>query len=152
MKIITRKATKEDLPLIIQFQQDMARETEGIELSLPVVSAGVAAVFADASRGEYYVAEAGGQVVATMLMTREWSDWRNGQILWFQSVYVMPAFRRKGIFRHMFRAVREYVMHNREISGLRLYVDTSNVRAQEVYRSLGMNGEHYRVFEWMKKG
>lgn len=146
-----RKAVKSDLPHIVQFQIDMAKETEDFELDRGTVELGVAAVFDAPGRGIYYVAEIDGNVVASLLITYEWSDWRNGSVWWIQSVWVDSIARGTGVFRAMYEEVRaEAIAAN--VRGLRLYVDRRNVRAQEVYRRIGMNGDHYLVFEEMDLG
>jgi len=153
--MIYRPATRADISTIAEFQLAMALETEQLALDRATVLAGVTAVFDQPDRGYYYVAEhsdAGnrGAVIASLLITREWSDWRNGEVWWLQSVYVVPAARHRGIFGGLYRYVQSLVAENPAIRGLRLYVDQSNAAAQHVYTQLGMNGEHYRVFEWMK--
>lgn len=85
-----------------------------------------------------------------MLNTFEWSDWRNGNIIWFQSVYVMPEYRKLGILKKMYAHVKTLVKADDHLVGIRLYVDKGNDRAQKVYQALGMNGEHYDTYEWMK--
>jgi GNAT superfamily N-acetyltransferase len=148
--IIIRKAIPADAPAIIDFQLKMAWETEEMALDKETVTRGVNAVFHDQSRGQYYVAEADGKVVASLLITYEWSDWRNCNVWWFQSVFVVPEFRRQGIFRKMYMHVRKLVEEN-DIAGLRLYVETKNARAQKTYEALGMSSEHYSFYEWMRK-
>jgi len=131
----------------------MARETEALELSPAAVERGVKAVFADSARGTYYLAErrdgAGSEVVGCLLITPEWSDWRNGWIWWLQSVYVVQHARRQGVLRAMYRHVQSLAGRSGRVVGLRLYVDGRNRRAQSAYRALGMEGGHYRVFEAM---
>lgn len=151
-----RPALPTDAPRIVDFQLAMALETEHLELHRPTVEAGVAAVFEDPAKGCYWVAvaeegsgEGEGEVVASLLITPEWSDWRNGTVWWIQSVYVVPAARRQGVYRRMYARLRERVAGDPDVAGLRLYVDRRNTAAQEVYTALGMDGEHYRVFEWM---
>lgn len=146
--ITIRKAIPDDAPAIISFQQAMAMETEGMELKSDLITRGVMAVFRDSNKGQYYVAEAMGHVVASLMITFEWSDWRNASIWWFQSVYVIPEYRRKGIFRMMYNFVKKEGMES-GIAGLRLYVESANLRAQQTYEAMGMNGNHYRTFEWM---
>jgi GNAT superfamily N-acetyltransferase len=148
--ISVRKAIPADAPSIIDFQLKMAWETEKMRLAQDTVTKGVSAVFADKSRGQYFVAEADRQVVATLLITCEWSDWRNCNVWWFQSVYVIPGFRRKGVFRKMYTYVRDLAV-NEDIAGLRLYVETNNARAKKTYEALGMSSEHYAFYEWMRK-
>lgn len=123
-------------------------ETEGMGLHNDVLTRGVMAVFGDSSRGQYYVAEEQGKVVASLMITFEWSDWRNANVWWFQSVYVLPEYRRTGIFRLMYDHIKKEGMEC-GIAGLRLYVESANVRAQKTYEAMGMNGNHYRTFEWM---
>ncbi|MFZ2285631.1 MAG: GNAT family N-acetyltransferase [Bacteroidales bacterium] len=146
--ITIKKASPDDATDIIAFQQAMAMETEGVELKGEVVANGVMAVFSDGNKGEYYVAEENGAVVASLMITYEWSDWRNASVWWFQSVYVIPSYRRLGVFRMMYDHVKKEGIE-RGIAGLRLYVDAGNTRAQKTYEAMGMNGAHYRTFEWM---
>jgi GNAT superfamily N-acetyltransferase len=145
-----REGLPADADTILAFQIAMARETEDVELEREVTSRGVHAVFADPSHGRYFVAESDGRVVASLMITYEWSDWRNGVVWWIQSVYVVPEFRRKGVYAGLYQHVKAMVDAEPSIRGIRLYVDDRNKPAQEVYSRLGMNGEHYKVFEWMK--
>jgi GNAT superfamily N-acetyltransferase len=145
-----RSAIPADIPAIVQFQIAMARETEDLELDPEVVSKGVAAVCDNAARGRYFVAESDGSVVGCLLITYEWSDWRNGSVWWIQSVYVVRECRRQGIYAGLYTHVKELAHADPHVRGIRLYVDRRNTRAQTVYTRLGMNGEHYQVFEWMK--
>jgi GNAT superfamily N-acetyltransferase len=148
--VTIRKARPEDAPSIIDFQQKMAWETEQMTLPAEIVTNGVKAVFSNPVLGQYWVAEEEDKVVASLLITFEWSDWRNTNVWWFQSVYVLPSSRRKGIFRLMYINIR----HEAEklgVPGLRLYVETNNTRAQKTYEALGMNREHYVMYEWMKE-
>jgi len=148
--ILVRKAQPLDFALIAEFQLKMARETEGLSLDIDTVTRGVKQVFAHPGYGCYYVAEENDQVVASLLTTYEWSDWRNAKVLWIQSVYVLPAYRKMGVFRKMYDYIREAVLADPSLAGIRLYVDKSNVTAQQVYRKVGMDGDHYALFEWMK--
>lgn len=149
--ITIRRAVVKDAPDIARFQQLMAHETEGLNLDNNVLGKGVMAVFEDPHKGIYYVAEHDGKTVASLLITFEWSDWRNGMVWWFQSVYVIPEYRRKGIFRMMYEFTKNEGLRE-GIAGLRLYVDSSNTRAQKTYKAMGMNGDHYMTFEWMVCG
>ena len=145
-----REGVPSDANDIIDFQIAMARETEDFDLVRDITTKGVHAVFADPSHGRYFVAEADGRVVASLMITYEWSDWRNGMVWWIQSVYVVPEYRRRGVYAGLYQHVKAMVEAEPSIRGIRLYVDTRNKPAQEVYTRLGMEGEHYRVFEWMK--
>ncbi len=147
--ITVRKAKETDSEAIISFQEAMAMETEGLRLDRTVLTPGVRRVFDDPSKGCYYVAEDEGSVIASLLITYEWSDWRNSDVWWFQSVYVKKEYRRKGIFRLMYSYIRGEAEAN-GIAGLRLYVETNNIVAQKTYESMGMTGEHYRMYEWLK--
>jgi len=147
--ISIRKARHEDAQVIIDFQQKMAWETEEMMLATEIVTKGVNAVFANPVLGQYWVAEEENRVVASLLITYEWSDWRNANVWWFQSVYVLPSHRRKGIFRSMYSHIRNEA-ENDGVAGLRLYVETNNTRAQKTYEALGMKREHYSMYEWMK--
>jgi ribosomal protein S18 acetylase RimI-like enzyme len=150
MTIHIRKALPDDIDLIVQFQVEMAWETESFKLDFEIVTKGVSKVFECESLGNYYVAVLNEEVVASLLTTFEWSDWRNGTVLWIQSVYVKKEYRKQGIYANMYKHIRDMVSNDSLLCGIRLYVDKTNTIAQEVYKNLGMNGEHYRVFEWMK--
>lgn len=143
-----RKAIREDASTIIGFQQNMAMETEGMKLDDSIIGPGVRSVFDDPSKGIYFVAEENSNVIASLMMTYEWSDWRNSNIWWFQSVYVLPEYRRMGVFRKMYEYIKS-LAQEQGIPGLRLYVEKDNLNAQKTYESLGMDGEHYRFYEWM---
>lgn len=148
--IIFREATPDDAPTIVDFQLLMARETEDLLLDPDICRLGVAAVFLDPALGRYYVAEKDGCVIASAMITWEWSDWRNGVVWWLQSVYVPVAERRQGVFTGLYHYLRQQVEADPNTRGIRLYVDRRNTKAQQVYARLGMNGDHYSVFEWMK--
>jgi len=150
MDINIREAEREDIERIVVFQEHMAEETEGLVLDHKTVTKGVEAVFNDPWKGIYFVAEAGGKLFASLLITFEWSDWRNSNVWWFQSVYVLPEYRRKGIFRKMYEHIRQLAV-NSGIAGLRLYVESNNSRAHKTYEALGMNCDHYRMYEWLKE-
>jgi GNAT superfamily N-acetyltransferase len=147
--ILIRRATPTDATDIIDFQQKMAWETENLHLPSEIVTRGVNAVFETGTLGQYWVAEQDGKVVASLLITYEWSDWRNAPVWWFQSVYVLPVYRRNGIFRSMYMHIKEEA-EKQNVAGLRLYVETNNMRACKTYESLGMNSQHYRMYEWLK--
>jgi ribosomal protein S18 acetylase RimI-like enzyme len=144
-----RKAIPEDASVIAGFQQKMAWETEKLTLEKSVLTPGVNAVFVNPACGQYWVAEENGNVVASLLITYEWSDWRNTNLWWIQSVYVLSEFRRKGIFRSMYSYIRNEA-DKQGVAGLRLYVETNNTRAQKTYEALGMHNEHYQMYEWLR--
>jgi len=148
--LTVRKAIPEDAVSIIEFQLNMAWETEKTALDRETVTKGVNAVFSDPNKGEYYVTQDEDRVVASLLITYEWSDWRNCNVWWFQSVYVVPGYRRQGIFRKMYQFIKERA-EKLGVAGLRLYVETGNVQAMKTYEALGMTGEHYNFYEWMRK-
>ncbi|NOR74198.1 MAG: GNAT family N-acetyltransferase [Draconibacterium sp.] len=149
--MIVRKATSNDLSKIVDFQLLMAKETENILLDKKIVTKGVLAVLNDNSKGQYYVAELNGKVMSSLLTTFEWSDWRNGTVLWIQSVYVLPEFRRKGVYRTMYSFIKGEVLNDQNLKGIRLYADKSNYLAQKTYKTLGMSPDHYVTFEWLKE-
>lgn len=148
--MIIRQAIEADAPAIVEFQLAMAWETETLRLDEPTVVKGVAAVFADQSKGTYYVAETDGKVVGSLLTTFEWSDWRNGTVLWIQSVYVRPEYRKRSIFSKLYKHIHKMVIDNPNLRGIRLYADKTNTSAHGVYEHLGMTAEHYQMYEWMK--
>ncbi len=146
-----RQANENDAASIVEFQLAMAWETEAYKLNEPTVIKGVAAVFSDPSKGSYYVAELDGKVVGSLLTTFEWSDWRNGTVLWIQSVYVRPEYRKRSIFSHLYKHIQNMVDGNSNLRGIRLYADKTNTPAHGVYEHLGMTAEHYQMYEWMKE-
>jgi len=150
MDIHIRKALPADINCIANFQVEMAWETENYKLDAETVNKGVRKVFEFEGLGNYYVAQVNNEVVASLLTTFEWSDWRNGTVLWIQSVYVKKEFRKRGIYATLYKHIKDMVSMESSLCGIRLYVDKTNTTAQKVYTNLGMNGEHYRVFEWMK--
>ncbi len=145
-----RDGKRADAADIVEFQIAMAQETEDFALDRPICTRGVNAVFDDSSLGRYFVAESGDRLIASLMITPEWSDWRNGVVWWIQSVYVIPEFRRRGVYAGLYKHVKSIAEKDPNVRGIRLYVDKRNTSAQEVYRRMGMNGEHYQVFEWMK--
>jgi GNAT superfamily N-acetyltransferase len=146
-----RAGRPDDLEAIVGFQIAMAKETEDLELDEETARRGVSQVFRDASLGSYYVAEEEGRVVGSLLITFEWSDWRAGTVWWIQSVYVAPSLRGSGVYRGLYEHVRDLARNDPGVRGIRLYVDRRNSVAQNVYARLGMDGDHYIVYEWMKE-
>lgn len=147
-----RQATRAHAPILIEFNCAMALETERKELLPEVIGAGVRALLANPAAGFYVVAEAEGRTVGALLVTKEWSDWRNGTFWWIQSVYVRPERRRQGVYKALYRHVKEMAAKDPGVCGFRLYVERENTRAQSTYTSLGMQETSYRVFEELKPG
>lgn len=150
MEVKIRPGLLFDIDVIADFQVRMAWETEELELDPPTVHLGVAAVFDDPSKGKYWLAEVNGEVVGCLLTVPEWSDWRNGTVLWIHSVFVKPENRKHGVFRKLYSHLRTMVESSSDLRGLRLYVEKKNNLAQKVYESLGMSNEHYHLYEWLK--
>lgn len=146
-KIIIRKAVAEDAETIIQFNINMAKETEEIDLPYEKISSGVKGLFSKPEYGFYIVAEVDNEIAASLMITYEWTDWRNGIFWWVQSVYVKKEFRRKGIYSKMYQWVKEQVQNEKEVFGFRLYVEKENKVAQKTYESLGMKETVYKLYE-----
>lgn len=146
--LLIRPARRADLDVIAAGNATMAHETEHLRLDAATLAAGVGAVLDGRVPGQYWVAEHEGRVVGQLLITYEWSDWRNRQVWWIQSVHVDASARRLGVFRALYAHARQEALAA-GAGGLRLYVDDTNTRAQAVYGALGMQGGHYRVFEDM---
>lgn len=147
-----RKAVLRDADAIARFNSAMAWETEGKSLLPERVNPGVLRLLNDASLGFYVVAERAGGVVGCLMITNEWSDWRNGLFWWIQSVYILPDARRQGVYRALYDFVREMARADHGVCGFRLYVEKDNTAAQRTYRSLGMEPTDYLVYEEMKAG
>lgn len=145
-----RAAQLADVPAIVGFQRAMARETEGKDLDPARVTRGVEAVLAaadGADRGFYLVAEDRGDPVASLLVTYEWSDWRDGWFWWVQSVFVLPSHRGRGVYRALYAEVLERAGARGDVCGVRLYVEYDNAAAQAVYQRLGMHRARYHLYE-----
>ncbi len=145
--IQVRRAVPADLEAVVAFNQSMAVETEGKTLDHAILTAGVREALRDQNRSLYFVAEVDGKVVGQTMVTVEWSDWRNGFFWWIQSVYVDPAYRRRGVFRALHDHVRGLAKSRGDVCGLRLYVHRHNQRAIETYQKLGMTLTDYLVCE-----
>ena len=145
--ILVRPANLGDLKVLVEFNSAMALETEGKNLDPDALNAGVAAVLEDGLKGFYLLAECLGNPVGQLLVTSEWSDWRNAYFWWIQSVYVMPEHRRRGVYRALEQQVRVQAKLRGNVCGVRLYVDRRNQVAQKVYSSLGMFPSHYDMYE-----
>lgn len=147
VSIIVRPARPTDTPIIAEFNCRLASESENKSLDQDTVAAGVAALFESTERGRYFVAEIDGTVVGQLLITYEWSDWRNGLFWWIQSVYVLAEHRRAGVFSTLYRTLSEMAKQDPAVCGLRLYVEEENGRARDTYLSRGMSMTGYEVME-----
>ncbi|MBC8139088.1 MAG: GNAT family N-acetyltransferase [Fibrella sp.] len=125
----------------------MAWETEHRELVPDTIRDGIQSFLARPDYGFYLVAEIESRVAGCLMVTFEWSDWRNGLFWWIQSVYVDPDFRRRGVFKTLYQTVERRARESDGVCGLRLYVEQENVTAQETYRAMGMGKTPYRIFE-----
>jgi ribosomal protein S18 acetylase RimI-like enzyme len=149
MKFTLRRATAADCATLVDFNCRMAWETEHKQLDSEIVTRGVQAALADPAKGFYLVAETGGNVIGQLLITTEWSDWRDGWFWWIQSVYVREDARRHGVFRALFDEAQRLAVDAGSIIGLRLYVERDNKRAQRTYENLHMRDAGYCVYEKM---
>ena len=142
-------ASPEDTEAIAGFQVDMAFESENLSLDLSTVVAGVAHIFEESERGFYVIAQDRRKdIVGSLLVLKEWSDWRNTDVWWIHSVYVLPLHRKRGVFRKMIQHVESLALSS-GAAGIRLYVEKDNVNAKKVYVRLGLNDNHYELFEKM---
>jgi ribosomal protein S18 acetylase RimI-like enzyme len=148
--MIVREATSADIPTLVDFQLRMAVETENITLDIAVLTLGIQHLLKDPTKGRYYVAEQNHEIIGCLMTTPEWSDWRDGTVVWIQSVYVSEKNRHQGVYKELYAHIRKMINENPDLKGVRLYVDKRNKAAQGVYSSLGMNGDHYEIYEWMK--
>jgi GNAT superfamily N-acetyltransferase len=148
--IMIDEATDLDILELTDLQEKMALETENVTLHPDIVEQGITAVLQDHNKGRYYKIVQKGKVIGCMLTTYEWSDWRNGAVVWIQSLYILPTYRRQGLFSGVYQYLRELVQKNPDLKGIRLYVDKRNKPAIEAYKSVDMSNEHYEMFEWMK--
>ena len=144
MKI--RSAEWLDAEIIARFNCRLASETEGRKLDPDLVLQGVHGMLEFPERGNYFVAELDGNVIGQTLITYEWSDWRNGDFWWIQSVYVAAGFRKKGVFRKLYQHIRDAAEARRDVCGLRLYVEAENENARRAYERLGMKNTPYRLY------
>jgi len=142
-----RNARGSDGLIIADYNNRMAEETEGKTLAPEVIGPGVQALLDDEHKGRYWVAESGVDVIGQLMVTYEWSDWRNGTIWWIQSVYIHPDWRRKGVFTALYHHVESLAASQPGVIGLRLYVEENNQRAQQTYEALGMTRPKYLVME-----
>ena len=147
METKVRVASGNDAVLIGDFNSRLARETEHRDLDPALVEAGVSAALASPAYGRYLLAEIDGCVVGQLFLTYEWSDWRNGMFWWLQSVYVLPEYRRRGVFRRLHAEVLELARADGGVCGIRLYVERENAVARATYRALGFARPGYEVME-----
>ncbi len=147
MNLTIRRATATDEKVLVAFNTAIAWETEDKRLDPAVLTAGVRAVLSDSARGFYTVVERDGEVVGQIMVTFEWSDWRNGWFWWVQSVYVREDARRSGVFRSLYRAIEQQATSDPAVIGIRLYFDRENTRAQATYHALGMSETEYGMME-----
>jgi ribosomal protein S18 acetylase RimI-like enzyme len=152
LELAFRRGELRDADTIAAFNAAMALETEGKELIPEVIGAGVRRLIGMPTLGFYVVAENAGEVVACLMITNEWSDWRNGLFWWIQSVYVEKEFRRQGVYRRMYEHVRALAQGDASVCGFRLYVEKENESAQATYASLGMKHTDYLIYEELKPG
>lgn len=150
--ILIRFAEIRDALVITKFNRAMALETEQKKLIPDVILKGVDKLLNNPNLGFYVVAERDNEVIGSLMVTTEWSDWRNGMFWWIQSVYVKPSERRKGIYTELYNFIRESANNNPTVCGFRLYVDTKNILAQNTYEALGMMETDYRIYEELKPG
>lgn len=146
MDMLLRNAETTDWAAIAEFNRALAAETEDKALDWDTIASGVRRVLEDQAKGRYFVAETGGRIVGTTMITYEWSDWRDGWIWWIQSVYVHPDFRGRGVFGRLYRHVLATAAEA-GVGTVRLYVLGSNTRARAIYEKLGMLETGYAVLE-----
>ena len=142
-----RRAVPADAATIARFNAAMALESEDVVLDATVLRAGVDAALADAGRAFYLLSEIDGQPAGQLMVTYEWSDWRNGWVWWVQSVYVEPQHRRTGVYRRLYQRLQEMAAAQGDVSGIRLYVMRENHTAKRAYESLGMHHSEYDLYE-----
>ncbi|MCY4226839.1 MAG: GNAT family N-acetyltransferase [Gammaproteobacteria bacterium] len=147
-----RQAAEKDASQIAQFNINIAQETEGLALKPEIVESGVIRLLSHPELGFYLVAECESQIVGSLMITTEWSDWRCGQFWWIQSVYVLSDFRRSGLYGRLYSRVKELAESDENVCGFRLYVEKDNTVAQAAYRKYGMHQTAYHVFEETKPG
>jgi len=145
--ISIRAARLQDAETIAEFNIAMALETENLVLDSQRIYPGVRHVINNPGHGQYRVAEIDGQVAGCLLITYEWSDWRNGQFWWVQSVFVRHQYRRRGVYQNLYNDIRNESRSRDDVIGIRLYVERDNENAQATYRKLGMAATHYLIFE-----
>lgn len=146
-EVTIRIAKREDAAALVEFNQAMAHETEGKNLDSQILTSGVESVFHDERKGFYVVAETEGKIIGGLMITFEWSDWRDGWFWWIQSVYILPEGRGKKFYSRLYDFVKEKARESKEVCGIRLYVEKENTHAQKVYENVGMQASHYLMYE-----
>ena len=146
-----RKAKLEDLDIIVEYNYNLAYETENKELDKEILTKGVRNIIQDENKGIYHVCEVDGKVVGQIMYTFEWSDWRNGTFLWIQSAYVNKEFRGMGVFKALYKFIRDIADNDNNICGIRLYVEKENTIAKKTYKNIGMKECNYYIYEYDKE-
>ncbi len=149
--IRVRKALPEDAAKIVDFQLKFAEETENLSLVKTDLQKGVDFIFHNPAVGQYFVAVVEMKVVAFILTLNEWSDWRNGKVIWVDSAYVDPAYRKRGVFKELIKKIKEMVSQSFDYKGIRLYIGKDNTHAHRLFETLEMNANNYKLYEWLKK-
>ncbi len=152
MSFIVRPASAIDAAAIVEFNRRLALETENLALDPAVLQAGVAKVLADPLRGRYFVADDGGEVIGQIMITYEWSDWRDGWIWWIQSVYVRDDRRKNGVFRSILEFIERLAEIDGNVAAMRLYVEKANHAAQRTYQRMGFDEIHFRLLQKLISG
>lgn len=147
MDVVIRAGRPEDAKILAEFNQEMAHETEARRLDPKVAVRGVENLLSRPNHGGYTVAEVDGEIAGSLMVTTEWSDWRDGYFWWLQSVYVKPEYRKQGVYRALYAHVRGAAKAQPDVVGIRLYVENENEEAQTVYEKLGMKKTAYRLYE-----
>ncbi len=145
-----RKGTVDDLDTIVNFNYNLAYETENTSLNREILKQGVAALLSDSTKGVYWIYESEGKAIGQLMITTEWSDWRNGEFWWIQSVYIHKEHRRKGLFKALFEHVKSMAVNDSTVCGIRLYVEKENEYAKQTYQAMNMKETHYLLYEWNK--
>ena len=146
-----RKALNKDIDVIARYNYNLAYETENKILDMNILTKGVEAIIKDENKGIYHVCEINGEVVGQIMYTFEWSDWRNGTFLWIQSVYVNKEFRGMGVFKALYKFIRDISDNDNNICGIRLYVEKENTIAKKTYKNIGMKECNYYIYEYDKE-
>ena len=146
-----RKALNKDIDVIARYNYNLAYETENKILNMNILTKGVEAIIKDENKGIYHVCEINGEVVGQIMYTFEWSDWRNGTFLWIQSVYVNKEFRGMGVFKALYKFIRDIADKDNNICGIRLYVEKENTIAKKTYKNIGMKECNYYIYEYDKE-